>query len=165
MSNKFDYVKTRREDIDEIPEKWVPLVRKIIRRYTQLNVWVYKKTNGKLMKNFPGGYPICIVGMKGRKTGARREVGLIHLPEGENVYLVASQGGMDKHPVWYHNVVANPEIDVMVSGNVRNMVARQLSADEKRDAWPHLLSLYPDFDEYQARTDRDIPVFICTPTD
>ena len=163
MSEKFDYVKTRREDVDEIPEKWVPLVRKIMKAYTRFNVWVYKKTNGRLMKNFPGGYPICIVGMKGAKSGARREVALIHLPHGDNLYLVASQGGMEKNPVWYYNIKANPDIDVMHRGHTRNMHARQLSPDEKREAWPVLLSLYPDFDEYQARTDRDIPVFLCEP--
>jgi len=161
--NKFDYVKTRREDVQEFPDKIIGIVRFLIKHYTRFNVWVYKKSNGKLMKNFPGGYPICIVGMRGRKSGKRREVALIHLPDGENKYLVASQGGMDMHPVWYHNIKANPDIDIMRDGVKANYHARQLTSDEKRNAWPHLLSLYPDFDEYQARTDRDIPVFLCTP--
>lgn len=163
--NKFDYVKTRREDVDEIPERIVGIVRFFMKHYTRFNVWAYKKSNGRFMKNFPGGYPICIVGMTGKKSGKRREVGLIHLPDGENKYLVASQGGLNKHPAWYFNVKANPQIDIMVGGNKQNYTAKQLSADEKRQAWPHLLSLYPDFDEYQARTDRDIPVFICTPNE
>ena len=160
---KYDYVKTRREDVQEIPEKWVSLTRKIVKYYTKLNVWVYKKTNGKLMKNFPGGFPICIVTMIGRKSGIAREVALIHLPWGDKKLLVASQGGMNMHPVWYHNIKANPNIDIMVKGDKRSFFAKQASEDEKRDLWPHLLSLYPDFDEYQARTDRDIPVFICEP--
>ena len=115
------------------------------------------------MKNFPGGYPICIVGTTGRKSGQRREIALIHLPMDDKKLLVASQGGMEKNPVWYHNVKANPEIDIMVGGDKRNFVARQVDSEEKRELWPHLLSLYPDFDEYQARTDRDIPVFLCEP--
>ena len=131
---------------------------------TAANVWVFKKSRGRLWKNFPGGYPICVVGMKGAKTGAWREIALIHLPEGDNVYLVASQGGMDKHPVWYHNIAKNPDITVMVGGKTRNMRARQISDEEKAAAWPQLCSLYPDFDEYQARTDRNIPVFLCEPT-
>lgn len=163
MSNKFDYVKTRREDVDEIPDRIVGVVRFFMKHYTRFNVWVYKKSNGKWMKNFPGGFPICIVGMTGKKSGVRREVALIHLPHGENKYLVASQGGMNKHPTWYFNVQANPNIDIMFQGDTKNYQARQLSSDEKREVWPILLSLYPDFDEYQARTDRDIPVFICTP--
>ena len=161
--SKFDYVKTRREDVAEIPEKWSRLIKFVMRHYTRLNVWVYKKSGGRLMKHFPGGYPICIVTMRGRKTGKPREVALIHLPMGEQKLLVASQGGMEKHPLWYHNIKANPAIEIMVAGDKRAYLAAQASAEQKRALWPHLLSLYPDFDEYQARTDRDIPVFVCTP--
>ncbi len=161
--NNFDYVKTRREDVDEIPSNWVWLVRKILKKYTSLNVWVYKKSNGSLMKNFPGGYPICIVTMTGRKTGAKREIALIDLPMGENRLLVASQGGMDIHPLWYYNVVANPNVEIMRDGITRSYVAEQVTPEKKGELWPHLISLYPDFDEYQARTDRDIPVFLCKP--
>ncbi|PLW82510.1 nitroreductase family deazaflavin-dependent oxidoreductase [Kineobactrum sediminis] len=163
MTNKFDYVKTRREDVDEIPTKMVPLVRRVMKVYTRFNVWVYKKSNGRLLKNFPGGYPICIVTMVGRKSGQPREIALINLPQGENRYLVASQGGMEKNPVWYYNIAANPDVEIMVGGLKKPYRARQVSPDEKREAWPHLLTLYPGFDEYQARTDRDIPVFICEP--
>lgn len=161
--SEFDYVKTRRKDVQEIPQKWVPLTRKIIRAYTRFNVWVFKKTNGRLMKNFPGGYPICVVGMTGAKSGKRREVALIHLPFKDKLILIASQGGMDIHPRWYYNIKKNPDIDVMVGGHKRHMTARQLDNDEKRQLWPHILTLYPDFDEYQARTDRNIPVFLCEP--
>ncbi len=160
--NKFDYVKTKREDIDEIPEKIVGVVRWFMRNYTRFNVWVYKKSNGRLMKNFPGGYPICLVTMKGRKSGLQREVALIHLPYGDKKLLVASQGGLDKNPVWYYNVKANPDIDIMVDGVKNRFLAEQADTEEKTQLWPHLLDIYPGFDEYQARTDRDIPVFICS---
>lgn len=161
--SQFDYVKTRREDVKPIPENQVGMVRKITRYYTRLNVWVFKKSKGRLMKHFPGGYPICVVETTGAKSGKPREIALIHLPLGDDVLLVASQGGMDQHPVWYHNIVAHPDIAVTVAGTTRKMLARQVSDDEKRELWPHLLSLYPDFDEYQARTDRNIPVFRCSP--
>ncbi len=160
---KYDYVKTQREDVAEIPEKWVWLVRAITKLYTRLNVFVFKKTNGKLMKNFPGGYPICIVTMTGKKSGKKREIPLIHLPHGDDKYLVASQGGMNKNPIWYNNIAANPNIEILVNGESKAYLATQISSEEKAQIWPHLLSLYPDFDEYQARTDRDIPVFRCSP--
>ena len=70
---------------------------------------------------------------------------------------------MDKNPVWYHNIKANPNIDIMLQGITQHYIAEQITEDEKRALWPHLLSLYPDFDEYQARTDRAIPVFACSP--
>ena len=161
--SKFDYVKTRREDVAEIPDKWFGLIKFIMRHYTRFNVWVYKKSGGRLMKHFPGGYPICVVTMRGRKTGQPREVALIHLPMGEQKLVVASQGGMERHPVWYYNLKANPDVEIMVGGDKRSYLAEQVSPERKRELWPHLLSLYPDFDEYQARTDRDIPVFLCSP--
>jgi deazaflavin-dependent oxidoreductase (nitroreductase family) len=161
--SEFDYVKKKRDDVDVIPANIVPFVRKVMKLYTRLNVWVFKKSNGKWMTKFPGGYPICMVGMTGRKSGQRREVALIHLPHGDNKLLVASQGGLDIDPVWYKNIMANPQVDIMVGGITKKYAVRQASADEKRALWPHLLSLYPGFDEYQARTDRDIPVLICEP--
>ena len=66
---------------------------------------------------------------------------------------------MQLHDDLWHHI-----LDIMVEGDTQPFIATQASAEQKRDLWPHLLSLYPDFDEYQARTDRDIPVFICTPT-
>lgn len=158
---RFDYVKTRREDVDPIPNQG--LVKVFMRWFTRLNVWVFKLSKGRLMKNFPGGYPICVVGTTGRKSGKRREIALIHLPWKDGILLVASQGGMETNPVWYYNIQAHPDIDVMVGGQHQQMVAHQASDEEKRELWPHLLSLYPDFDEYQARTERNIPVFICSP--
>ena len=160
---EYDYVKTKREDVQAFPEERIGLIRKIMKYVTALNVWVFKASKGRLWKNFPGGYPICVVGTTGKKTGKRREIALIHLPHGDNVLLVASQGGMNINPTWYHNIKATPQVDVLIGGELRKLTARQVSDDEKRDLWPHLLSLYPDFDEYQARTDRNIPVFECTP--
>lgn len=161
---QYDYVKTRREDVRPISPTAATVTRKFLRAFTHLNVWVFKKSQGRLMKNFPGGYPICVVSMTGRKSGQKREIALIHLPHGDNKILVASQGGMDMHPGWHYNLQANPNIDIMVGGDTGTYTARQVSDDEKRDLWPHLVSLYPDFDEYQARTDRNIPVYLCEPT-
>lgn len=165
MNNKFSYVKKRREEVRAIPQNAVAFTRFVIKNFTRLNVWVFKASKGRLMTTFPGGYPICVVGMKGARSGVRREVGLIHIPKGDDIILIASQGGLDKHPVWYYNVKTNPDIDIMVAGGEKkNYVARQVSEAEKATLWPHILSIYPDFDEYQARTDREIPVFLCTPT-
>lgn len=159
---QFDYVKTRREDIQVIPEKAISFIRKVLKYYTRFNVWVFKKSKGRLLTKFPGGYPICIVGMIGKKSQQRREIALIHIAKDNDIILIASQGGMDKNPLWYHNFIANPKIDIMVSGGEKNNYrARLVDEEEKASLWPHILSIYPDFDEYQARTDRAIPVFVC----
>ncbi len=160
---QYDYVKTRREDVQSMTESQQAFGKKFIKLYTRLNVWVFKKTKGRLWKTFPGGAAINVVGMKGAKSGKWREVALIHVPYQDGVLLVASQGGMDKNPVWYYNIAANPDITVTYGGKTRELHARQLSDEEKAEVWPHLLKYYPDFDEYQARTDRNIPVFSCQP--
>ena len=160
----YDYVKTRREDVAEIKESQVPAIRFVMRWATRLQVSVFRLTRGRLMNKFIGGYPVCIVDTYGAKSGKLRRVALIHLPHGDNKLLVASQGGMPGNPAWYYNIKAHPDVRIMVDGQERAYRARQVSDEEKAALWPHLLSLYPDFDEYQARTDRNIPVFSCEPT-
>jgi deazaflavin-dependent oxidoreductase (nitroreductase family) len=70
---------------------------------------------------------------------------------------------MDTDPVWFKNIMANPHVDIMIGGITKNYSVHKADPDEKRNLWPHLVSLYPGFDEYQARTDRDIPVLVCEP--
>jgi deazaflavin-dependent oxidoreductase (nitroreductase family) len=101
--------------------------------------------------------------MKGRKSGESRTVALIYLADGENVVLVASKGGMSHSPGWYHNLVAHPECEVEVGARPERMTARQATAAEKAALWPKLVAIYRDYDDYQARTSRDIPVMILTP--
>ncbi|MEM1114466.1 MAG: nitroreductase family deazaflavin-dependent oxidoreductase [Pseudomonadota bacterium] len=161
---KYDYVKTRREDVAEINEKHVPTVRFFMKWYTKLNIAVFRLSGGRLMRTFPGsGAEICVVTTTGAKSGKTREIALIHLPHGDDKLLVASQGGMAKNPVWYYNIKAHPNIRILADGEEKDYVARQINDEEKADLWPHLLSIYPDFDEYQARTDRNIPIFCCEP--
>ena len=159
----YDYVKTRREDVAEIKASQVPTIRFFMRWATRLQVAVFRMSKVRLMNKFIGGYPVCVVDTHGAKSGKLRRVALIHLPHGDNKLMVASQGGMPGNPAWYYNVAAHPDIRIMVDGQEKPYRARQISDEEKAALWPHLLSLYPDFDEYQARTDRNIPVFSCEP--
>lgn len=147
-----------------VPATLVPVVQWLLRCYTRLNVWVFKKSRGRLWRHFPGGYPICVVGMKGAKSGARRELGLIHLtvPDGNgSIYLVASQGGLPRNPAWYYNLRANPELTVMHAGGTQTLRARELAGEERDAAWHEVGRQYPPFADYQARTEREIPVLIC----
>ncbi len=162
---EYDYVKTKREDVQQFKESQLPAIRRVLRWVSRFQVAVYRKSNGRLLNKFLGGYPICVVTTTGAKSGQPRSIPLIHLPHGENKLLVASQGGMPGNPAWYYNVVAHPEVRILVDGQEKTYRARRVSDQEKAELWPHLLSLYPDFDEYQARTDRNIPVFSCEPVD
>lgn len=160
---RYDYVKTRREDLKPYPENAKGLTRLFIKTFTRINVWVYRLSKGRWMNTFPGGFPICLVTTTGAKSGKPRSIALIHLPLGDKKLMVASQGGADTHPTWYYNVKAHPEVEIHFGAERHRYRTRQVSDDEKRELWPHLLSLYPAFDEYQARTDRNIPVFVCEP--
>lgn len=154
----------KKQDVDPIPEKLVPFIRKVMKYASRFNVWIYEKTDGKLGGKFVvGGAPVCLVSYTGRKSGKRLTTPLIHIPHDDGVLLVASQGGLETHPLWYKNIQANPSIEVNEFGRVRAMRARQATPEEKVALWPTIRAVHKDFDEYQARTDRDIPVLICTP--
>ena len=135
-------------------------VRRFTKLYGPFNAWVYRVSGGRLLGSF-GGSDICVVKMTGVKSGKQRWVPLMYVPWKEGVVLVASMGGAPRHPVWYHNVVAHPEIEVNYRGKVMQLTARRASMDEKQEIWPTCVQHYPPYEQYQARTNRDIPVFIC----
>ena len=107
------------------------------------------------------GMPVILLTTVGAKTGKIRKTPLMRVEHDGQYAIVASLGGAPKNPVWYYNVKAHPELEIMFGPESHRYRARQVSDDEKRELWPHLLRLYPEFDEYQARTDRNIPVFRC----
>ena len=111
------------------------------------------------------GYDICVVTMKGAKSGATRHVPLMYVPNGDGVVLVASLGGAPKHPTWYYNLVAHPDVEVHVKGKTLQLRARIASSEEKAAVWPACVEYYPDYQVYQDRCARDIPVFLCEPRD
>jgi len=160
---QHEYVKTRREDVAEIPVKYEKLLRLGVKLFAALNVAVYKVSGGRLMNKATGNKPICVVTMTGRKSGKKREIPLMHVPLGEQKILVASLGGISRNPVWYYNLKATPDIQITADGLTRAYRAREVSAEEKAALWPVIVEAYPPYDEYQARTDRDIPVFLCDP--
>jgi deazaflavin-dependent oxidoreductase (nitroreductase family) len=160
---QYDYVKTRREDVKPIPKSKADGFKRQMDIYSKVNVWVYRLSRGRLMNTAMGGYPICLVTLVGKKTGRKRTIPLIHVPDGEDEILVGSQAGLERDPVWTHSVRANPEVVITFAASKRRFLAKQIDDEEKRKIWPHLCSIYPAYDEYQARTDRNIPVFRCSP--
>ncbi|RAY16229.1 nitroreductase family deazaflavin-dependent oxidoreductase [Actinomadura craniellae] len=148
-----------------------PLVPKIMRVMSRLNVAAYRATGGRVGGKwrvgsaFPRGVPVCLVTTRGRKTGLPRTLPLLYLADGDRVVIVASQGGMPRDPLWYRNLQADPQIVVQVRRDVRRMRARTADAAERAALWPRLVAMYADFDNYQSWTDREIPVVICEPSD
>ena len=104
--------------------------------------------------------PVLLLTTTGRKTGKKRTVPLLYLADKETVVLVASNGGAVKDPTWWLNLKSNPEAEVQINGRRRRVRARQASAEEKRRLWPRLTQMYPGYQKYQDKTDRDIPLVI-----
>ncbi len=137
--------------------------KRLMKIASRLNVWIYKMSNGKVMGSMKGS-PVCLVTMTGRKSGRTITIPLIYIAHGEDVVLIASQGGAPDHPVWYHNLMANPHVEIQSGSVARPMVVRQADDAEKAEIWPHAVGVYGEFADYQAKTDRNIPLLICSPT-
>ena len=135
----------------------------VIRVMSALNVWAFRASKGRIGGKFLRGAPVLLLTATGRKSGQPRTTPLLFLRDGDELVIVASKGGFSTHPVWYRNVEANPRVMVEIGGERRSMQARRASDAEKAALWPKLVAMYRDFDDYQARTDRDIPVVILAP--
>ena len=145
---------------------WTPSEERIgsivVKVMSVLNVLVYRLTGGWIGGTFLRGAPVCIVTVIGRKTGEPHPIPLLYLADGDDLVIVASKGGMSKHPLWYLNLVANPRCEVEIGRERRSMIARRVTDEEKAALWPRLCAMYPDYAGYQARTTRDIPVLRLT---
>ena len=109
------------------------------------------------------GVPVVVVTSVGSKSGKLRKNPVMRV-EHDGVYAaVASQGGAPTHPVWYHNFKANPLVEVQDKTVKKDYRARELAGDERALWWDRAVHVWPDYDEYQTKTDRQIPVFVLEP--
>jgi F420H(2)-dependent quinone reductase len=110
------------------------------------------------------GLPVVIVTHRGQKTGAIRKTPLMRVKDGDNYILVGSQGGAPKDPAWVHNLRAEPHIELRDQTIVRPMRVREVKDEaERARLWTLAVAAYPPYAEYQARTKRQIPVFVAEP--
>lgn len=138
-------------------------LKPILKLMSRLQTWLIRASGGRLGARFLRGAPVGLLTTRGRKSGQPRTLPLIYMRDGERVVIVASQGGMPRHPIWYLNLQAHPEVTFQIGGERRSYRARRASSDEKTGLWPSLCKVYPDYDDYQKRTDRDIPVVVLEP--
>ena len=107
------------------------------------------------------GLPVIIVTHRGRKTGAIRKTPLMRAVDGSSYILVASQGGAPNHPNWYHNLKAEPNVEIRDETEVYSMRVREVvDPIERKRLWEIAVHAYPPYQEYQERTNRIIPVFV-----
>jgi deazaflavin-dependent oxidoreductase (nitroreductase family) len=123
----------------------------------------YEATGGREANTFlDTGLPIIILTTRGNKSGKLRKTPLMRVEHDGEYALVASVGGAPKHPVWYFNVLADPNVLVQDGPEPFEAHARELSGDERAEWWERAVAAYPPYAEYQERTERTIPVFVAT---
>ena len=135
----------------------------VIKAMTAANTWVYRLTGGRVGGKFRRGVPVCLLTTIGGRSGQPRTVALLYLEDGRDVIVVASKGGMAKDPLWYRNLAESPEVKIQIGSVERPMRASRVNDREKDALWPRLVAMYKDFDDYQGRTARNIPVVRLTP--
>lgn len=106
------------------------------------------------------GVPTLLLTTLGRKSGQWRRTALIYGQDGDRYLIVASYGGAQKHPAWYLNLTEHPEVRVQVGAKRFRATARTASAQEKARLWPVMTKIWPDYDNYQRKTSRDIPLVV-----
>ncbi|HKG38370.1 MAG TPA: nitroreductase family deazaflavin-dependent oxidoreductase [Conexibacter sp.] len=128
--------------------------------FGQEHVDRYRATDGEEGYSWQRGTTILLLTTRGRKSGEERTTPLIFERNGDDYLIVASRGGTDAPPGWYVNLQADPDVEVQVRGDVFRAHARDATPQEKPELWRKMAAVWPDYDEYQKKTDRDIPVVI-----
>lgn len=123
------------------------------------------ESSGGREGNTLAGVPIVVVTTVGARSGKLRKTPLMRVEHEGRYAVVASMGGAPKHPLWYHNVVANPRVELQDGAVKREYVARELHGDERAEWWERAVAVWPDYARYQERTSRVIPVILLEPVE
>jgi deazaflavin-dependent oxidoreductase (nitroreductase family) len=135
----------------------------VLRRLMGGHAAVYRATNGLIGHRFPGSPPVLLVDHVGARSGKRRTSPLVYAEDGENVILIASKGGYPKNPAWFHNLMAHPDTSIQIGSRRRDVRARVADHEEHKRLWPKVVEVYSGYDDYQRRTEREIPLVILEP--
>ncbi len=126
---------------------------------SRTQVELFEATNGKQGGDLRGR-PVVVLTSVGARTGKLRKTALMRVEHDGAYAVVASLGGAPRHPVWYHNLKANPHVELQDGAVRRDYLAREVTGTEKATWWARAIATWPDYAAYQARTDREIPVFV-----
>lgn len=122
----------------------------------------YEATGGQEGGELEGA-PCVILTTKGRHSGKLRKTPLMRVADGDRYAVIASMGGAPSHPVWYLNLLAEPHVELQDGPDRRDYTARVVEGDEKREWWDRAVEVWPSYDDYQAKTDREIPLVVLEP--
>lgn len=132
------------------------------REWVAQHIRQYVATDGRSGHRWRGA-PTLLLTTTGRRSGLLRRTALIYGRDGDCYVVVASNGGRARHPAWYLNLLDEPGVHVQVEGEMFAARARPASAEDKARLWPAMTQIWPEYDSYQAKTSRDIPVVIIEP--
>lgn len=132
---------------------------KLIEVFWKVHPALVRLSGGRIGGNVVG-MPVLLLNTTGRKSGANRSCALTYLPVGENFAVFASCLGEEKHPAWWLNLEAKPDVDVEIGGERIAVRAREAEGDERQRLWAEVVTVNPDYAEYQQRTQRRIPVVV-----
>ena len=128
--------------------------------FGQEHVKRYVETDGEVGHDWQDGVPVLILTTTGRRSGEERPTPLIYGRSGDDYLVVASKGGAPDPPAWYLNLSEAPDVQVQVKADRFGAHARTATAEEKADMWSTMAEIWPAYDEYQTKTDREIPVVV-----
>jgi F420H(2)-dependent quinone reductase len=134
----------------------------VIKVMSILHRVLYRLTGGLVGGSF-AGVPVLLLTTTGRKSGQQRTTPLLYLADGPDFVVVASNGGSDRHPSWWLNLQAQPDVEVQVRHDRLPVHGVRATPEEQRRLWPRLVQLYPDYATYRERTSREIPIVILRP--
>jgi deazaflavin-dependent oxidoreductase (nitroreductase family) len=120
----------------------------------------YRETGGEVGHEWREGSTILLLTTKGRKSGEPRTTPLIYAEDGDRYVIVASKGGAPEHPGWYENLAKTPEVELQVRDEVFPARAHTAEGEEREQLWRKANEVWPHYDEYQTKTDREIPVVV-----
>lgn len=130
--------------------------------FLRAHVPAYRLTGGRL-PGVIGRSRTVLVDHVGRRSGVRRTSALLYLADGNDVVVVASKGGAPRHPAWFLNLREMDETEIQIGGERRRVTVREATPDEREHLWPRVVEIWPDYERYQRRTKRRIPLVILSP--
>lgn len=135
-------------------------------RWVRKQVELYESSGGTQGTTLQGSnMPVVVLTSRGARSGKLRKTPVMRVEHEGRYAAVASLGGSPRHPVWYFNIKADPHVELQDGPVKQDMIAREVTGQEKADWWERAVAAYPAYADYQKKTDREIPVFVLEPAD
>jgi F420H(2)-dependent quinone reductase len=138
-----------------MPDSWLKAIGK-------LNVPIYRLSRGRIFGNI-GTAPVLLLTSIGRRSGQKRTAPVVFLADGDRYVVIGSNAGNQRTPAWSYNLQANPDAEIEIRGSRRAVRARVAEGEERAELWRKVNQMYEGFDDYDAKTSRDIAVFVLEP--